>query len=279
MWHRRKVLLAAVVFTALYCSVAAEDPKKLDMAPDAVDYLYDKCSKEAMEKLIHSGLLIQELNLTAGFQTAWSDSTKCSKLIPGKTKEHTAALGAYVNGDSDFRGAFNSQVETMGVNASTYENNFNFKSLHFLLMDYMVLQKPQTCKSVYVYPEKKVTAQVGSKVRLGRFTLAELSFSELTKHDDLEGAVILNITSCFFVTVGENICSKQPDTALLSPAEEFTVENVTSKTYDDEKYIEIVLKASGQQGSHNCDLFSRSPAVVSTHVWLVLVLLSLSFFS
>ncbi|XP_053272638.1 GPI-linked NAD(P)(+)--arginine ADP-ribosyltransferase 1 [Pleuronectes platessa] len=280
MWHRRKVLLAAVVFTALYYRVAAEDMKQLDMAPEAVDYLYDKCSKEAMEKLIHSGLLRQELNLTAGFQIAWSDSTKCSKLIPGGVKEHTAALRAYVNGDTDFKETFNNQVETMGRNVSTYENNFNFKSLHFLLMDYMVRQKPQTCKSVYVMPEKKVTAKLGSKVRLGRFTTAELSFTKLKKMQDLEDEVILNITSCFFVKLGENICSKLIDTVLLSPAEEFIVESETVKTYDRETYTEIYLNATGQLGSHDCDIFSRSPAVVSTHVWLVLVLLcfSLSLF-
>ncbi|XP_062244463.1 GPI-linked NAD(P)(+)--arginine ADP-ribosyltransferase 1 [Platichthys flesus] len=276
MWHSRKVLLAAVVFTALYYSVAAEDMKQLDMAPDAVDYLYDKCSKDAMEKLIHSGLLRQELNLTAGFQTAWSESTKCSKLIPGGIKEHTIALGAYVNSDMDFKGTFNNQVETMGGNVSTYENNFNFKSLHFLLMDYMVRQKPQTCKSVFVIQDKEVTAKVGSKVRLGRFTTAELSFTGLKKMVDLEDQVILNITSCFFVKLGENICSKQTDTVLLSPAEEFTVESVTDKMYDDETYTDIALKATGHQGSHNCDIFSRSPAVVSTHVWLVLVLLCFS---
>ena len=160
--------------------VAAQETKQLDMAPDAVDYLYDKCRKKAMDKLIYSGLLKQELNLTASFQTAWSHSTHCSKLIPGGHKEHTAALGAYVTGD--FKDTFNSQVETMGGNVSTYQNNFSFKSLHFLLMDYMVLQKPQTCKNVYVLPEvTEVTAQVGSKVRLGRFTSAELSFSTLAK--------------------------------------------------------------------------------------------------
>ncbi|XP_035000610.1 GPI-linked NAD(P)(+)--arginine ADP-ribosyltransferase 1 [Hippoglossus stenolepis] len=274
MWNRRKVLLAAVVFTALYYSVAAEEPKQLDMAPDAVDYLYDKCRNKAMDKFIHSGLLRQELNLTVGFRTAWNVSSQCSKLIPGGIKEHTAALGAYVNGD--FKDTFNSQVETMGGNVSTYENNFSFKSLHFLLMDYMVLQKPQTCKNVYVLPDKAVTAQVGSKVRLRRFTLAELSFSTLEKTHDLDDEVILNITSCFFAEVGENICMKQTNTVLLSPAEEFTVESRNVTTDHNGEYTVIVLKASGQQGSNNCDIFSRSPAVVSTHVWLVLVLLSLS---
>ncbi|XP_019955893.2 ecto-ADP-ribosyltransferase 3 [Paralichthys olivaceus] len=275
MWSRRKVLLAAaVVFTALYYSVAAE--KQLYMAQDAVDYLYDKCRKEAMAKLIHSGVLRQELNLSAGFQKAWSDHTQCPRLIPGAIKEHIAALWAYVDGDEDFIKTFNNQVETMGRNISTYENNFSFKSLHFLLMDYMMLQKPPNCKTVYTLADKSVEAKNGSKVRLGRFTLANLSLKELP---DLDEEVVLNITSCFYVKLGKNICKEESSEVLLSPAEEFTVASVMTKKDPDSQFTEIILKHSDLKSlhsSHSCDIFSRSPAVVSTHVWLVLVLLSLS---
>ncbi|XP_070775700.1 ecto-ADP-ribosyltransferase 5 [Enoplosus armatus] len=284
MWDRRKLLLAAIILTALYYKVTAKSAKLLDMAPDVVDDMYIGCREEAMEKFIHSGLLRQELNRSEGFQKAWNTNTQCSKLIPGGIKEHTAALLAFVNGDTDFRNTFDNAVETLGVNVSVYEDHFHFKSLHFLLMDSMTLLKPKECKSLYVLPERKHTAKKGTEVRFGGFTTAHSSFSVLKRWEDLEGQVIFNITSCFFAILGDNICGDEKDMALLSPAEVFTVEEVHTKTdADDFDYTEIVLKTSRLDSSHNCYMFSRSPTGVSTQIkpeaTLVLVALSLFFFN
>uniref|UniRef100_A0A8D0A891 NAD(P)(+)--arginine ADP-ribosyltransferase n=1 Tax=Sander lucioperca TaxID=283035 RepID=A0A8D0A891_SANLU len=252
MCNRRKLLLAAIIFTVT-------STKMLDMASDAVDDLYDGCRKEAMEKFINLGLLTKELTSSEGFQKAWSAKTNCSKLIPGGTKEHTAALLAYTS-DKDFAKTFDDAVETMGGNVSTYENHFHFKSLHFLLMDSMLLLNPKKdCKTVYVLQEEYKAAQRGSKVRFGRFTKVHTSFEALSKFNDFDGDVLLNITSCIFVNLGEDICSDEQDMALLSPAEVFTVETVNKK-YDERneaEYTEIVLKHSQQERSHNCYSFSR----------------------
>lgn len=256
MCDRRKLLIAAIIFTALYYKV--KSAKLLDMAPDAVDDMYDGCRKEAMEKFINLGLLRKELNGSEGFQKAWSEHTQCSKLIPGGKEEHTAALLAYANGDADFTKTFDNAVETMGGNVSTYENHFHFKSLHFLLMESMLLLNPKKCKTVYVLQEE-YTAQEGSKVRFGRFTKVQTSYSLLKKMEDWDGQVIFNITSCFFVNLGEDICSEDQDMALLSPAEVFTVEKVSKITDDtnESEYTEIVLKHSEQDSNHNCYIFSR----------------------
>ncbi|XP_028460720.1 ecto-ADP-ribosyltransferase 5 isoform X2 [Perca flavescens] len=160
MCNGRKLLLAAIIFTALNYKVTSA--KTLDMAPDAVDDLYDGCRKEAMKKFINLGLLRKELNSSEGFRKAWSANTQCTKLIPGGTKEHTAALLAYAK-DTDFAKTFDNAVETMGGNVSTYENHFHFKSLHFLLMDSMLLLNPKKdCKTVYVLQDEYKT-QKGSK--------------------------------------------------------------------------------------------------------------------
>ena len=230
----------------------------LDMASDAVDDLYDGCREEAMEKFINLGLLRKELNGSEGFQKAWSTNTKCPKLIPGGTKEHTAALLAYAS-DADFAKTFDDAVETMGGNVSTYENHFHFKSLHFLLMDSMLLLNPKKdCKIVYVLQDE-YTAQKGSKVRFGRFTKVHTNNTMLKKFYEWDEQVLLRITSCIFVNLGDNICSDEQDMALLSPAEVFTVEAV-NKIHDrrnEDDYTEIVLKHSQQDSLHNCYSFSR----------------------
>ncbi|XP_037621396.1 ecto-ADP-ribosyltransferase 5 isoform X2 [Sebastes umbrosus] len=276
MCDRRKLLLAAIVF---YYKVTAGSPKLLDMAPDAVDYVYDECRKEAMETFIHSGLLQKELNASEGFQRAWSAKTSCSKLIPGGTKEHTAALLAYADGEAEFTETFDIAVETTGGNVSTYENHFHFKSLHFLLMDSMSLPNPkEKCKIVHFLTDK-YTAQKGSKMRFGKFTKVHSSYSAAQSMTDLDDQVIFNITSCFFVNLGDDICSEDQGMVLLSPAEVFTVEavNVITDERNDAEYTEIVLKHSELKKSDNCKSLSRSPADGSTQ-WLVLMLVALSLF-
>ncbi|XP_070684255.1 ecto-ADP-ribosyltransferase 4 [Pempheris klunzingeri] len=272
MWERRK--LAAIVFTALYYKATA---KLLDMAPDAVDDMYEGCHQQAMEKFIKLGLLKQELNSSKGFQKAWSTSTHgCSPVIPGGIKEHTTALLAYFNGDVDFIKPFNKDVERLGVNVSTYEEDFHFKSLHFLLMDSLRLLNPKTCSTLYVLSEESYTAKKGSKVRFGSFTTVYSSYKKVKKMEDLDGQVILNITSCFFATLRD--CTEYKDVVLLSPTEVFTVDEVNKKSdADDSEYTEIVLTHSKMDSLHNCYIFSRAPADVSTQ-WLVLVFVVLSLF-
>lgn len=172
-------------------------------------------------------------------------------------KEHLAALLAYDSGDEHFIKDFNDVVEAKAFNVSTYENQFHFKSFHFLLTDSMTLLPQRECKTMYALPLERYTAEKGSKVKLGRFTKVQSSFSELNKMHDFEGQVILNVTSCFFANLGANICSED-DAALLSPAETFTVEDVKKVTDEDEsEYTVITLKHSQLVSSHNCLIFSR----------------------
>ncbi|XP_005726868.1 NAD(P)(+)--arginine ADP-ribosyltransferase 2-like [Pundamilia nyererei] len=184
----------------------------------------------------------------------------------------------------------------MGGNVSIYENHFHFKSLHFLLMDSMRLLKPKECKNFYVLLSGQNQPQKGSTVRFPSFTLAHSNYEEPNNYYDLFEDIILNIKSCFFVSLEEHTCTKAGDTFLLSPAEVFTVDGVNSKTVEDgEEYVEIVLKHSGLKSSHNCFIFPRvsgelepfitvterdrsPPAVVST-LWLASVLAALSLFS
>ncbi|XP_061685420.1 GPI-linked NAD(P)(+)--arginine ADP-ribosyltransferase 1 [Syngnathoides biaculeatus] len=248
-----------VVFTLLYCTVSAA--KRLDKAPNAVDSLYQGCREETMAKLIRSDVLKRELSQDADFQAAWSD--KCTTLIPGGTKEHTAALLAYANGNPGFKKAFNDEVETTGTNASTYEDHFHYKSLHFLLADAVNLMKPKMCKNVYRVSETHYEAEKGAGVRFGRFTTVQ---SDLSIKEDVEGGVYFNITTCFYILL-DGFCGVTEDVAILSPSEEFTVEDV--RQGQDGDYTEIILKHSQLKANHDCYATSRA-AAVSAPWWLTL---------
>ncbi|XP_076740980.1 ecto-ADP-ribosyltransferase 5-like [Maylandia zebra] len=307
MEYKKRVLLATIFFfTAVCYKVTAQETRLLDFlnSTNVVDDQYKGCHEEAMKTFIESDVLKRELS--EGFQKAWNKSNECSKQIPQGRKEHTAALSVYLKADKSFIQTLNKAIETMGGNVSIYENHFNFKSLHFLLMDSMRLLKPKECKNFYVFQDGQNQPQKGSTVRFTSFTLAYSDYEELKRLEDVNENTILNLTSCFFVNLKDYVCGQEQDEILLSPAEVFTVEQVETKTTSDgDEYLEIVLKQSGLQSSHNCYIFSRTsrghetttavierssvpgvvtdrnrspPAVVST-LWLVSVLAALSLFS
>lgn len=229
--------------------------KPLDMAPNAVDDRYSGCREQAINKFIDSGLLERELNSNAEFKAAWTSPTECLKIMPGK---HSTALAIFYGEASlsieRFLKTFNKAVETMGVNVSTYKDQFHFKSFHFLLMDSMTEPPPNQCKTVYAITDEKYTVKNGMTVRFGRFTKVS---SGLSLMQDLDGLTLLNITSCFFANVGNKVCNKA-DSILLSPAEVFTVEhNIKKSDEDDGEYTMIVLKHSRVESRHNCLIFSR----------------------
>ncbi|XP_041840140.1 GPI-linked NAD(P)(+)--arginine ADP-ribosyltransferase 1 isoform X2 [Melanotaenia boesemani] len=206
-----------------------------------------------MEKFINSGLLKKELSNSEEFQKAWTKNTQCSSLIPGGIREHTAALSVFLDGDEAFLKKVNNAVETLGANLTTYENDFHFKSLHFLLMDSMKLLKPKTCKTVYLLFDGKPPKK-GSTVRFGGFTVGDSDSDNLP---DLVDEVLLKIESCFFVSLGDHTCKKNTE-VLITPAEVFTVNDVgTKKDDDDVNYTEVVLKHLELNSTHNCYMFLR----------------------
>ncbi|XP_005942072.1 ecto-ADP-ribosyltransferase 4 isoform X1 [Haplochromis burtoni] len=262
MEYKKRVLLATIFFfTAVCYKVTAQETRLLDFlnSTNVVDDQYKGCREEAMKKFIESDVLKRELNNSEGFQKAWNKSNECSKQIPGGRKEHSAALSVYLKADKSFIQTLNKAIETMGGNVSIYENRFNFKSLHFLLMDSMRLLKPKECKNVYVFQDGQNKPQKGSTVRFTSFTLAYSDYEELKSLEDVNENTILNLTSCFFVNLKDYVCGLEQDEILLSPAEVFTVEQVETKsTSDGDEYLEIDLKQSGLNSSHNCYIFTRT---------------------
>lgn len=233
--------------------LAADDTKQLDAAPNAVDYLYDTCSEAAM-RMFTDLVLEKELNRSMEFKRAWNENYTCLTQVPEAKKKQMTALSAFVANEQQFQKTFNEDVETKGANFSTYEKDFNFKSLHFLLMSSMEMHK-NNCMTGYIYTDDYVyDAKIGSEVRFGRFMKAHGSFAESTKLAR-EESVILNITSCFFVNLKGNTCSRKSEYALLlSPAEVFTVESKKEISDDDGLYTLIVLTHSNLKSRDFCHL-------------------------
>uniref|UniRef100_A0A3B3XLY4 NAD(P)(+)--arginine ADP-ribosyltransferase n=1 Tax=Poecilia mexicana TaxID=48701 RepID=A0A3B3XLY4_9TELE len=188
----------------------------------------------------------------------WRKKSNCTSQIPGVTEDHTSALSIYHYVDEPFLKELNKAMETMMVNVTTYEKDFHFKALHFLLMDSMTLLKPKECREVYVILEDgEKVPKINSTVKFASFTKVESDLRSI----DVDGLTILKIKTCFYINLGDQLCLKNLGKILLSPAEVFTVERIDKKTVEDEKYTEVVLSHRDLQSNHNCVMFSRCKSI------------------
>lgn len=238
----------------LTLKVTVQNAEPLDMVWNAVDDRYSGCRDQAFKKFIRGGLLKEELKRNGDFSYAWNPQEECPSAS-GLSKEHIAAL-VVSDSDGNFMNNFNAEVKTLGADAKTYNDQFHFKSLHFLLMDSLREQRPQDCKVVYAAVDRHYTAAKGSMVRLGQFIKAFSSFEALQENTDLSEMFIFNITSCYFAKLGANVCSTD-DSVLVSPAETFTVVEVVHNSRDDTDYHVMILKHAKLVSAHNCYIFSR----------------------
>ncbi|XP_038160703.1 ecto-ADP-ribosyltransferase 5-like [Cyprinodon tularosa] len=256
-WERiRLVLLTGLSF---YSQVNLSTSELLNASSAVIDDLYDGCREEAMKKF-NPDILKQELGKSEKLEKAWNkweqEKTKinCSSKIPGGNKEHTSALSVYHYGDRDFIKELNNAVKMMMINVTTYENDFHFKALHFLLMDSMKLLKPKECKEVYLVQEEQIKQEPNSSVRFASFIVAETDLGLI----DYADQVVLKIKTGFYIDLGDQLCQRYLGKILLSPAEVFNIETVAEKeNKDGDEFIEVVLAHSAIKGNHNCVMFSR----------------------
>ncbi|XP_021474917.2 T-cell ecto-ADP-ribosyltransferase 2 [Oncorhynchus mykiss] len=238
--------------------------KVMDMVPNAVDDQYTHCREQMLKKVVEGGLLEEELKGSLEYRDVWG-AKQCTKLIPGGVKQHTDALVSYGHGGNEFRNMFNQAVETQGGNVTVYNGNFQFKSLHFLLMDAMRLLKTENCQTVFRGSSKEYEAQVGSEVRFGRFTTTKAKRSD-AEESASDNGILFNIISCTVVNIDEYTCFSDSIDQLISPAEVFRVAEVKNVRNKDHEYREIVLTSSRTHSIdsiRDCYLFPRSPTSTS----------------
>lgn len=267
-----------MLLAALHHTVKAE-VRKLDMAPDAVDDDFSQCREKMLKAVTEPGGLLQkELKANKEFEELWSKhSGECKKNIPGGTSYHTDALQAYGNSKTKFRKDFNGLVYSKGSNSMTYRDEFPFKSLHFLLTDFLhLLKRTNTCTTVYYATSNTYTADTGTEVRFGKFMRAGNSQSSETEVVESDEGTMFIITSCSVVNVEENMCKSEELQALISPAEVFTVQNVRDVSTDDATYKEITLTHSRFLSNHTCSFFHRNAADAESSTSLTFTLLALT---
>lgn len=231
---------------------------EMGMFPEAPDYSFYNCRKEMLQMVTKPGGLLQtEINNSTGFLSMWKNSGPCTKSIPGATSEHMTALQGYV-ADSKFRKNFNT-IYSKSTGVSTYQDEFAFKSVFFLLTDAMSLIK-NNCTTVYSGAEEEYKTEIGKKVRFKSFFPAKLKFTDATEDAEVSDGLgtVFSINSCSAIKLDSNGCNSEEMDLLISPTEVFTVENIETVHNSNDNYKHITLKHSEFQSKSDCSsLVSR----------------------
>ncbi|XP_037984041.1 erythroblast NAD(P)(+)--arginine ADP-ribosyltransferase-like [Motacilla alba alba] len=224
-------LAQTLALLAMAVAATALDVVTLDMAQDSFDDQYQGCSPAMTAAL--PALNCSEFQQNPLFAQAWRNATaewqsRGSPVSPLSSSAQAIALMAYTM--DDLYKEFNEAVRTAGRSSQEYQENFHFKTLHFLLTDALVTlrdtQGPQ-CHNVYRGVDGvRFKAERGDVVRFGHFTLA--SRSETTAMV-FGNATVFRMHTCHSMGIWE--FSKYPDKkeVLIPPFDTFVVVNVSQE--------------------------------------------------
>ncbi|XP_016160947.1 PREDICTED: erythroblast NAD(P)(+)--arginine ADP-ribosyltransferase-like [Ficedula albicollis] len=264
--------LLALTLALLPMTVAttAYEVKPLDMAPDSFDDQYRGCGpamKAALPALNHS-----EFQKNCFFAKGWEKAVAMWQRVgsPVSPLSSSAQAIAIVSYNMIYvHEEFNDETSVAGRSPQEYRDNFNYKTLHFLLTDALATLRAaqgQQCRCVtWAAPQYKFKANVGDIVRLGQFVLSwpcrggTRSFFTPT---------MFQVQTCHGVGIQAFIDQPRSETLLIPPFEKFRVTNVI----DDGEKEEIHLDSIGTYSKYNCEWLtggsvSRAPTISEDSSW------------
>ncbi|KAK2908835.1 hypothetical protein Q8A67_004672 [Cirrhinus molitorella] len=253
----------AFLLVLLYTTVVqiTGEEIKMGMFSEGADYSFQHCRKEMLQMVTKTGGLLEtELKNNNDFKTMWNGNAICNKVIPEVTPKHVAALKNYADASPEFKRKFKKLVHTSRGN-STFQDEFPFKSLFFLLTDAIQLIGKNKCRTVFFGTVKDYITKTGEKVRFESFLPAKKEFTVAT--EDAYGSestgTVLNITSCSVISLEDHGCSSEESELLISPTEVFTVTDIRSISNNNDEYKEIAILHSHIRNSSNCSGLARLP--------------------
>ncbi|XP_044199458.1 ecto-ADP-ribosyltransferase 4-like isoform X2 [Thunnus albacares] len=230
-------------------------PFPLNIGCDAVDDMYDGCTKE-MEEKVNSTYFKKEVK-NFFFKEAWKNAENCSNKHKDPedealTKNHMKAICAYTS--DDIYNEFNQAVRT---GSKFYGSSFQFHSLHYWLTTAIQIlnrnQKKQDCQTTYRKTDKEFTGKVKHIIRFGAFA----SSSKRTNLKDFGNKTCFEIKTCSGAYLKNySTFERIEEEVLIPPYETFKITNITEGRgnpqglHDCEKVF--FLKSVGEVSNLNC---------------------------
>ncbi|XP_048476760.1 GPI-linked NAD(P)(+)--arginine ADP-ribosyltransferase 1-like [Rhincodon typus] len=209
-----------------------EDVIHLDMVKSSAAYIFRRSTESDQLAISH----VQ--NETGDVWKNAKNNMKCP-VASGLTKEHMLAVYAYTAQyprKKPFYRQFNDAVREYGADEMTYENNFKYKSYHYLLataLEELRSKSPTETKRVYRGIKHLAEGTEGSQMRFGIFASSSLDENVARKfiNPSTKTNTIFNIRTQYGVRIQKYSCFPSEDEVLIPPYELFIVGKITSETY------------------------------------------------
>ncbi|XP_050840825.1 LOW QUALITY PROTEIN: NAD(P)(+)--arginine ADP-ribosyltransferase 2-like [Serinus canaria] len=254
--------LALLAMTAATVTIT-EVP--LDMALDSFDDQYRGCTPAMASAL--PALYNFEYQKNPHFAWGWYHADaewrkRGSPVFPLVSPWQAVALMAYTM--KHLYKEFNAAVRVAGSSREEYQNNFHFKTLHFLLTDAVVTLKHvknEQCHHVFRgVRDVQFKTQPGQSVRFGQFTSTSLSKEIAQKYGR---DTLFVVYTCHGVDIQFFSYDPRNREVLIPPFETFKVTKVTQNG----KKTRISLRSTGTYSKHSCAWLWGDDTVVILGPW------------
>ncbi|XP_041340016.1 NAD(P)(+)--arginine ADP-ribosyltransferase 2-like [Pyrgilauda ruficollis] len=246
------LLAHTLALLALAVPTVAIQVVPLDLAEDAFDDRYEGCVPAMNAKLqeLHNS----ELQINPAFAMGWVAARaewewRGSPVSPLASHWQALALMTYTS--QDVYKEFNAAMRRAGRSHQEYQDNFHFKTLHFLLTNALeTLRHAQNeqCHNVFRGVRGvRFQAQQGDTVRFGQFTSTSLS-KEVALQFGTD--TIFEVRTCHSADIRQFSMYPGEEEVLIPPFEMFEVRKVI---WDGERTW-ITLYSVGSLTKHNCEM-------------------------
>ncbi|NXY40216.1 NARE ribosyltransferase, partial [Pomatorhinus ruficollis] len=244
------LLAHTLALLAMTMVTAANEVKPLDMARESFDDQYRGCGPAMTAAL--PALNRSEFQKNPLFAQVWVKAAEeWQKRGPPESPlspDQATAIMAFTM--DDLHKEFNAAVRVAGRSPQEYRDNFQYKTLHFLLTDALATLRDALKGKCQDLLQKvcgvQFKAQRGDTVRFGEF--ASVSLSEIT--GDCPGKeTLLQVYTCQGVDISFFSDNPQNWGVLIPPFETFEVTQVTEAG---DKAV-IQLHSSGTDSKYNCE--------------------------
>ncbi|NWZ35250.1 NRT2 ribosyltransferase, partial [Brachypodius atriceps] len=243
-------LVWSLALLAMVVGTVATELLSMDMAQNSFDDQYLKCSDKMSEKfpeLQRSDFLKNEK-----FKENWTKATaewqKRGSVSSPLAPDQAIALMAYTMKDMKLYKQFNMAVREAGSSSQKYRNEFQFKSLHFLLTQALQkLRRPNECQEVFRGVSRyQYKANKDEKIRFGQFASTSLS---KTVAQGFGNDTVFKVYTCHGVDIQKFSMYPEEEEVLIPPFETFKVINVSKEG----NTMHIELRSTGNSSNYECE--------------------------